>query len=126
MTSSLFMMNPMTSSSPQSISARDLQAWLSSGSALQLVDVREHSELEIAPFPGEVEHLPLSESNLWLADLPTRLTTSKPIVVICHAGIRSRNFGCWLLDRGPDYDVWNLEGGIHAWSVEVDPSVPRY
>ena len=126
MASSLFMMNPMTSSSPQSISARDLQAWLSSGSALQLVDVREHSELEIAPFPGEVEHLPLSESNLWLADLPTRLTTSKPIVVICHAGIRSNNFGCWLLEQGPDYDVWNLEGGIHAWSVEVDPSVPRY
>lgn len=126
MASSLFMMNPMTSSSPQSISARDLQAWLSSGSALQLVDVRENSELEIAPFPGEVEHLPLSESNLWLADLPTRLTTSKPIVVICHAGIRSNNFGCWLLEQGPDYDVWNLEGGIHAWSVEVDPSVPRY
>ena len=120
------MMNPMTSSSPQSISARDLHEWLSSGSALQLIDVREHSELEIASFPGQVEHLPLSESNLWLADLPTRLTTSKPIVVICHAGIRSRNFGCWLLEQRPDYDVWNLEGGIHAWSVEVDPSVPRY
>ena len=120
------MMNPMTSSSPQSISARDLHEWLSSGNALQLVDVREHSELEIAPFPGQVEHLPLSESSLWLSDLPTRLTTSKPIVVICHAGIRSRNFGCWLIEQGADYDVWNLEGGIHAWSVEVDPSVPRY
>ena len=95
MASSLFMMNPMTSSSPQSISARDLHEWLSSGSALQLVDVREHSELEIASFPGQVEHLPLSESNLWLSDLPARLTTNNPIVVICHAGIRSRNFGCW-------------------------------
>ena len=126
MASSLFMMNPMTSSSPQSISARDLHTWLSSGSALQLVDVREHSELEIAPFPGQVEHLPLSESNLWLSDLPARLTTSKPIVVICHAGIRSRNLGCWLLEQGQDYDVWHLDGGIHAWSVEVDPSVPRY
>ena len=119
-------MNPMTASSPQSISARDLHTWLSSGSALQLVDVREHSELEIAPFPGQVEHLPLSESNLWLSDLPARLTTSKPIVVIWHAGIRSRNFGCWLLEQEQDYVVWNLEGGIHAWSVEVDPSVPRY
>ena len=126
MTSSLFMMNPMTSSSPQSISARGLQEWLSSGTSLQLVDVREHSEVDIAPFPGQVEHLPLSESNLWLSELTTRLTTSKPIVVICHAGIRSRNFGCWLLEQGQGYDVWNLEGGIHAWSVEVDPSVPRY
>ena len=126
MTSSLFMMNPMTSSSPQSISARGLQEWLSSGTSIQLVDVREHSEVEIAPFPGQVEHLPLSESNLWLSKLTTRLTTSKPIVVICHAGIRSRNFGCWLLEQGQGYDVWNLEGGIHAWSVEVDPNVPRY
>ena len=126
MASSLFMMTPMTPSSPQSISARDLHEWLASGRALQLVDVREHSELEIAPFPGQVEHLPLSESNLWLSDLPARLTTSNPIVVICHAGIRSRNFGCWLLEQAADYDVWNLEGGIHAWSVEVDPSVPRY
>jgi rhodanese-related sulfurtransferase len=126
MASSLFMMNPMASSSPQSISAKDLHEWLSRGTCLQLVDVREHSEVEIAPFPGQVEHLPLSESNLWLSDLPERLTTSKPIVVICHAGIRSRNFGCWLLEKGKDYDVWNLEGGIHAWSVEVDPNVPRY
>ena len=116
----------MASSSPQSISAKDLHEWLSRGTCLQLVDVREHSEVEIAHFPGQVEHLPLSESNLWLSDLPARLTTSKPIVVICHAGIRSMNFGCWLLAQGPYYDVWNLEGGIHAWSVEVDPSVPRY
>ena len=116
----------MTSSSLQSISAKGLHEWISSGTSLQLVDVRELSELEIAPFPGHVEHLPLSESNLWLSDLPERLTTSKPIVVICHAGIRSRNFGCWLLEQGKDYDVWNLEGGIHAWSVEVDPNVPRY
>ena len=120
------MMNPMTSSSPQSISARELHEWLSNGSPLQVVDVREQAELDIAPFPGEVEHLPLSESNLWLSDLAARLTTNKPIVVICHAGIRSLNFGCWLLEQGGDYDVWNLEGGIHAWSVEVDPSVPRY
>ena len=126
MASSLSMMNPMTSPSPRSLNAKELQQWLMSGRAIQIVDVREHSELEIAPFPESVEHLPLSESNLWLSDLPARLTTAKPVVVICHAGIRSRSFGCWLLEQGLGHEVWNLEGGIHAWSVEVDPSVPRY
>ena len=116
----------MQSQSPRSLSARELQQWLSHCSTIQLVDVREHSELEIAPFPAPVEHLPLSESNLWLSDLPVRLKTTEPIVVICHAGIRSRNFGCWLLEQGLGFDVWNLEGGIHAWSVDVDPTVPQY
>ena len=49
-----------------------------------------------------------------------------PVVVICHAGVRSWQFGCWLLQQRPDLTVWNLEGGIDAWSVQVDPSVPRY
>ena len=126
MASSLFMMHPMTSSSPRSLSVKELQQWLSSGRTIQLVDVREHSELEIAPFPEAVAHLPLSEANRWLSDLPETLKTNVPIVVICHAGIRSRNFGSWLLDQGLGHEVWNLEGGIHAWSVEIDPTVPRY
>ena len=116
----------MTAATPQSMSARGRDEWLSSGKALQLIDVRETSELGSAYFPGEVEKLPLSESSLWLSDLHAGLATNKPVVVICHGGIGRRNFGCWLLEQGPDYDVWNLEGGIHAWSVEVDPSVPRY
>jgi rhodanese-related sulfurtransferase len=47
-------------------------------------------------------------------------------VVLCHAGIRSLHFGLWLLEQNPNRDVWNLEGGIDAWSVEVDPTVARY
>jgi rhodanese-related sulfurtransferase len=47
-------------------------------------------------------------------------------VVICHAGVRSWHFGCWLLSRDPHRSVWNLSGGIDAWSVTVDPRVPRY
>jgi rhodanese-related sulfurtransferase len=46
--------------------------------------------------------------------------------VLCHAGIRSWQFGCWLMEAQGFPRVWNLHGGIDAWSVEVDPTVPRY
>jgi rhodanese-related sulfurtransferase len=47
-------------------------------------------------------------------------------VVLCHAGVRSHHFGLWLLDQGWGLEVWNLEGGIDAWSTQVDDTVPRY
>ena len=47
-------------------------------------------------------------------------------MVLCHAGIRSWQFASWLLETQGLERVWNLEGGIDAWSVAVDPSVPRY
>ena len=50
----------------------------------------------------------------------------RDVVVLCHAGVRSWQFGCWLLAQQPALTVWNLEGGIDAWSVQVDPGVPRY
>ena len=112
---------------PRSISAPQLQRWLA-GEAEQplVVDVREDRELALARFPGEVIHFPLSRSPEWLDSVPEQLGDQRPVVVLCHAGIRSLHFGLWLLEQNPTWDVWNLEGGIDAWSVEVDPSVPRY
>jgi len=112
---------------PGSIQAPDLQSWLQ-GERLDplLVDVREDRELEIAPFPAPVLHLPLSRSEAWLADLDQQLPAESPVVVICHAGVRSLHFGLWLLEQRPSQEVWNLVGGIDAWSLQVDPSVPRY
>ena len=86
----------------------------------------EEQELAIARFPHPVKHLPLSEAQNWMATLNEVLPQAGPIVVLCHAGIRSWNFGCWLLEQQPERDVWNLEGGIDAWSVTVDAAVPRY
>ena len=48
----------------------------------------------------------------------------KPIVVICHTGVRSAHVCQYLEPLG--YDVTNLAGGIDAWSILVDPSVPQY
>ncbi len=113
-------------STPAPITARDLQARLASGEPLQLVDVREDTELELARFPHPVLHLPLSRSAVWLADLDQRLRRDLPVAVLCHAGVRSWHFGCWLIQQQGYGPVWNLQGGLDAWSVEVDPSVPRY
>ena len=112
--------------SPSTLSARELKARLDAGEPLQLVDVREPMELELAKLAEPVIHLPLGSSPSWIEQLPALLDPQLPVVVLCHAGIRSWQFGCWLMEAQGYGQVWNLQGGIDAWSVDVDPSVPRY
>tara|TARA_Y100001968_G_C18890534_1_gene495903 strand:- start:96 stop:446 length:351 start_codon:yes stop_codon:yes gene_type:complete len=91
-----------------------------------LIDVRESYELDIASFSFPVIHLPLSEVSRWSEKLPNSLLNSNYIVIICHRGVRSWNFGIWLLENKFHKNVWNLEGGIDLWSLEVDSSISRY
>ena len=91
-----------------------------------IIDVREDNELSIASFTYSVLHLPLSKAANWSTKIGELLPKDKPIVVVCHAGVRSLNFGIWLLEQGVSKSVLNLVGGIDAWSTDVDHSVPRY
>ncbi len=115
---------------PLPITAADLAGRLVEGdvegSGIQLIDVREDEELAIARLPLPELHLPLSRSAEWMERLDTLLDASRPVAVFCHAGVRSWHFGCWLMQQKGFPQVWNLQGGIDAWSVEVDRSVPRY
>ncbi|MFM8259368.1 MAG: rhodanese-like domain-containing protein [Vulcanococcus sp.] len=111
---------------PRSLSARELKARLEAGEPLQLVDVREPMELELAALHCPVLHLPLSRSQDWLDSLESQLDRDRDVVVLCHAGVRSWQFACWLMEAQGYGQVWNLHGGIDAWSVEADPTVPRY
>jgi rhodanese-related sulfurtransferase len=111
---------------PTPLRARDLQARLNAGEPLQLVDVREAMELQLAAMAEPVLHLPLSGSEDWIQRIDALLDRDRDVVVLCHAGIRSWQFGCWLMEVHGFERVWNLHGGIDAWSVEADPSVPRY
>ncbi len=112
---------------PQNITPAQLKDWLGADSDRPIiVDVRESDELDIASFTEQVVHLPLSQSLLWSEKLDNYLPSHNSIVVICHSGIRSWNFGIWLLERDCTYKIWNLKGGIDAWSREIDPSIPLY
>ena len=88
--------------------------------AVTLLDVREPDEVAIAA----VEHalrIPMREVPARLAELDP----SKPLVVMCHGGGRSRRVAEYLAQNGFG-NVFNLTGGIDAWSREIDPSIPRY
>ena len=111
---------------PTPLTARQLKERLDSGEPLQLVDVREAMELELARLKQPVIHLPLSESERWIGSLREQLDPEGEVVVLCHAGVRSWQFACWLMEAQGFPRVWNLQGGIDAWSCEVDPEVPRY
>lgn len=117
----------MNEPTPTPITAGELHRWLKASTSPPIcIDVREDQEIELAPFPAPVIHLPLSRASSWMDSLPDKLPSNCPVVVICHAGIRSQDFGNWLLQQNLGYQVFNLEGGIEAWSCNVDPSVPRY
>ena len=111
---------------PGRLSAPDLAEHLRIGSPIQVVDVREEQELELARLPHPVLHLPLSCSADWMEGIGDLLDPARPVAVLCHSGMRSWQFGCWLAQERGYPEVWNVEGGIEAWSREVDPSVPRY
>ena len=111
---------------PTSISASELKRRLDAEETLQLVDVREAMELDLARLQQPVIHLPLSQSETWIEQISSLINRDVPVVVLCHAGIRSWQFACWVMEAQGYEQVLNLQGGIDAWSVSADPSVPRY
>jgi adenylyltransferase/sulfurtransferase len=102
------------------MNALDLQLRRAAGENLTLLDVREPFEDEIARIDGRVL-IPLGELPDRLAEIPR----TTPVVVYCHSGVRSAH-GAQLLRQAGVEQVYNLTGGIEAWSMEVDPAVPRY
>lgn len=85
-----------------------------------LLDVREDPEVSFVTLPGAV-HIPIGR----LAERLGELDPDAPIVVYCHHGVRSsRAMG--LLERAGFTRVRHLTGGIDAYAVQVDPTLPRY
>jgi adenylyltransferase/sulfurtransferase len=108
--------------SVQEITASELAARRGRGEELLLLDVREPEEYARARIEGS-RLLPLGELPQRVAELEE--WRARPIVVHCHHGMRSAR-ACELLREGGFQRVENLAGGIEAWSLTVDPSVPRY
>ncbi len=87
-----------------------------------LLDCRTPEEYAIAKIDGAVL-IPMHELPAWLAVLES--WRDKPIVVHCHHGMRSLKVAQWLREQGFSF-AQSMTGGIDAWSVEIDPAVPRY
>ncbi|QPF74492.1 sulfurtransferase [Roseateles sp. DAIF2] len=108
---------------PRQLAVAEVLALLSEARPPLLLDVREPWEAQTASIrtAGEQRLIPMGQ-------IPARageLDPAQPIVVYCHHGMRSLQVVAFLERQGFE-SVYNLAGGIDAWSLEVDPSVPRY
>lgn len=111
---------PSSDEAERAIEPRALATRLARGDRLRLIDVREQWELRTAA-------LDVAEPIL-MSTIPVRqaeLAREETYVIMCHHGQRSAMVADYLRASGFPR-VLNLEGGIDRWSVEVDPSVPRY
>jgi adenylyltransferase/sulfurtransferase len=109
---------PVSTSIPE-VTPRELKTRLDRGDDLFILDVREPHEYQICNLKG---HL------IPLGDLPRRvneLDSSREIVAHCRSGKRSAD-AVEFLQKAGFRKIWNLKGGILAWSDDVDPSVPKY
>ncbi len=96
-----------------------------------LLDIREDIErlqVNLDQVTSQVKYLPLSRFNPaavpeFLADALN--SPAKELVIMCHHGIRSAQLTYWLLAQGYN-NVVNLDCGIDAYAIEIDPQIGRY
>ena len=107
------------------ITVEELAQRLSSDkSSIQFLDVREPQEVRTANIEGFV-NLPLSQFAQWENEIPNRLDPHAETLVLCHHGVRSAQMCQWLISQGFT-NVKNITGGIDAYSILVDSSIPQY
>jgi rhodanese-related sulfurtransferase len=102
------------------IDVEDLHRRRGAGEAIALLDIREAWEQALARFEDSID-LPLETLPQRAAELPR----DRPLVVICHHGMRSARATQWLRANGFENAV-NLEGGIDAWARRIDPAMRTY
>jgi len=101
------------------IRVEELKQRLDAGESLFLLDVRDEFEYEISNIGGQL--IPLAE----LAKRVNELDVNRNIVTICKMGPRGAK-AAQVLNKAGFTHVWNLTGGLHAWSDRVDKSVRKY
>ncbi len=112
--------NPNEPARVKQLDAEALRALLSAARPPRLVDVRTPEERAIAHIEGDLGLLdPVLEHSLLALDRET------PLAFYCHHGVRSLRAAEHFRELG-FREVYNLAGGIEAWSRDVDPDVPRY
>jgi molybdopterin/thiamine biosynthesis adenylyltransferase/rhodanese-related sulfurtransferase/molybdopterin converting factor small subunit len=113
--------NPTEERQMEEITATELKQRLDRGDDLQLIDVREPNEYDIARIPG-TRLIPLGQVVNRMAEMDEGRET----IVHCKGGVRSARAIEALTRSGFKGKLVNLKGGITAWSDDVDPNVPKY
>ncbi|MEY3886839.1 MAG: putative adenylyltransferase/sulfurtransferase MoeZ [Pseudomonadota bacterium] len=111
----------------QHISPAQFNEWLLQASAHGqplILDVRETWECQLASIAPEGCEVMIMPMQTVPARLP-ELDKSRPIACLCHHGGRSMQVAAFMENQG-FANITNISGGIHAWSSQVDASVPVY
>ena len=105
------------------IAPAEVKRRLDAGEKLHLIDVREPNEFAMARIEGS-DLIPMRQVPAELQTLEGRADEA-PLIVFCHHGVRSLNVVNWLRGQGLE-NCQSMAGGIDAWSLMIDASVPRY
>ena len=111
------------SSLPIEVAPQEVQRRRQAGEKLVLIDVREPAEFQTARIEG-AELIPMHTIPAELPRLDA-LADDNTLIVFCHRGVRSLNVVNWLREQGVA-NCQSMAGGTDRWSLEIDPSVPRY
>ena len=102
------------------VTATEVAESLKAEVPLKLLDIRSDEEVEYTKLPGSISlNQGLVQEILQTWDKET------PLVLYCHQGVRSMDAAAYFIGHGFT-NVHCLKGGIDAWSIEVDPNIPRY
>jgi rhodanese-related sulfurtransferase len=85
-----------------------------------LLDVRESWEIQICSLPESI-YIPMGQVPARLDEIDRQ----QDVIIICHHGVRSQQVAYYLQSAGYE-KLYNLRGGISAWSREIDASLPTY
>ena len=102
------------------ITVHELFKLLESDKKIQILDIREDSERDLASLKGTI-HIKLNE----IAQRYHEIDKNKNVFVMCHTGTRSQTVVKWLKSQGYEHSV-NVLGGIDAWAALIDRSIRRY
>jgi rhodanese-related sulfurtransferase len=108
---------------PLEISPAEVKKMMDAGEAVELIDVREPMEHQIARL-AQAELIPMRTVPARLQEIETKADQAR-VVVLCHHGMRSLQVVNWLREQGVE-QCQSMAGGIDLWSATVDPAVPRY
>lgn len=104
------------------ISVQQLNEWITKEKEIQIIDIRDAAEVEIALLPHAI-NIPKHE----IQERYTEISPDIPVIIVCRFGTNSASTIRYLVSKGYDANqLIILDGGIFEWAQEIDPSMPAH